>query len=62
MDLTDDITFSCPYCAQPNAVAADPSGGRLQVFTVDCEVCCRPIRITLRLDGDGEAVIDAEAE
>lgn len=60
--MNDEIVFYCPYCAQPNSLAVDPSGGRQQTFTTDCEVCCRPIRITLRLDGEGEPMIDAEAE
>ena len=54
--------YICPYCAQPNSLETDVSGGRQQVFVTDCEVCCRPIRITLVLDVNGEAVIDAEAE
>jgi hypothetical protein len=54
--------FACPTCMQMNLLPVDPSGGRRQVFTTDCEVCCRPIRITLFLDDDGTPVVDAEAE
>jgi len=58
----DDVDFSCPYCAQTNSLRVDPSGGEHQVFTIDCEVCCRPIRITVQLDDGGEPMIDASAE
>jgi hypothetical protein len=57
-----EVEFLCPYCAQPNLLSVDPTGGRHQVFTVDCEVCCRPIRIAVQLDADGEPVIDASSE
>lgn len=58
----DESEYWCPYCAQPNTLEIDPTGGRRQQFTTDCEVCCRPIRITLVLDADGSPMIDAEAE
>jgi transcription elongation factor Elf1 len=58
----NETEFTCPYCAQPNLLILDPSGGRNQTFTTDCEVCCRPIRITVTLDADGEQMIDADAE
>jgi len=54
--------FLCPYCAQPNLLTADPSDGKSQVFTIDCEVCCRPIRITVYIDDESEPVIQADAE
>lgn len=57
-----EVEFLCPYCAQPNLLVVDASGGRSQTFTVDCEVCCRPIRIAAQLDDEGEAMIDASAE
>lgn len=58
----NEIEFICPYCAQLNILSVDPSGGNHQVFTTDCEVCCRPIRITVQLDDNGVPMIDASAE
>lgn len=60
--MNPSIEFPCPTCGQMNLLPVDLSGGRRQVFTTDCEVCCRPIRITLFLDDDGTPVVDAEAE
>ena len=31
-----------------------------QTYVEDCEVCCNPIRITFRLDEDGNLKFDAE--
>ena len=57
-----EVEFPCPYCAQPNLLVTDPSGGEHQSFTIDCEICCRPIRITIADSGDAEPDVRAEAE
>jgi hypothetical protein len=31
-----------------------PSGRRQSQFTVDCEVCCRPMTVSVRVNDDGE--------
>jgi hypothetical protein len=33
---------SCPFCGEAEEVYVDPGGGRSQVYTEDCAVCCRP--------------------
>jgi hypothetical protein len=38
------------------------TGRRCQTFTEDCAVCCRPNLITLTLDDDGDAEIEATRE
>jgi hypothetical protein len=48
-------SVDCPYCGEPNEIEIDPSGGRRQAYEEDCQVCCRPWRVTVKLDGDGEA-------
>jgi len=48
-------SVDCPYCGEPNEIEIDPSGGRRQSYEEDCQVCCRPWRVTVKLDGDGEA-------
>jgi len=54
--------FPCPYCGEPNTVGLDPTGGRRQTFTVDCEVCCRPILVKLKLGSDGLEFFTADQE
>jgi hypothetical protein len=52
----------CPWCLAPITIVADPSAGE-QTYVEDCEVCCRPLSIRLRVDGDGEVLgVDAQRE
>lgn len=44
--------FHCPYCGEPVELALDGSAGA-QDYVEDCAVCCRPIRVVLQVDGDG---------
>jgi hypothetical protein len=41
--------FICPYCFQQISVLIDPSESE-QHYIEDCEVCCRPIEIRLKLE------------
>lgn len=44
-------TVFCPYCGQPNVIEVDPSGGDRQAYEEDCQVCCRPWKVKVRLEG-----------
>ena len=39
----------CPYCGEPNDIEIDPSGGRSQSYEEDCQVCCRPWQVKVRV-------------
>ena len=55
-----EATFVCVYCLQVNDVVVDASGGLKQEYVEDCEVCCRPNRLTIVIDEDmKEASIEA---
>lgn len=56
------IEFRCPYCWQANTVTVDAADSEDQSFTVDCEVCCRPVSLRVNLDGNGDPMVDATAE
>lgn len=43
----------CPYCGEPLELALDGSAGE-QSYIEDCQVCCRPISVSVALDEDGE--------
>jgi len=47
-----DIEVECPYCGEPLALWIDVTGGRVQTYIEDCAVCCQPIQIVARYDGD----------
>ena len=51
----------CPYCGELNELAVDPGGGSLQRYVEDCHVCCRPWRVTVAFDHDGQAAATLEA-
>lgn len=54
-------TLDCPYCGEPNDIAVDPSGGKRQTYEEDCQVCCRPWTVSVRLAG-GEASVRLAAQ
>jgi transcription elongation factor Elf1 len=43
--------FHCPYCGEEISMVLDFSVPR-QTYVEDCEVCCNPIEITYRVEGD----------
>jgi sarcosine oxidase delta subunit len=49
----------CPYCGEPNEIALDAGGGSHQDYVEDCQVCCRPWRVTVTFDAEGNAEIAA---
>jgi hypothetical protein len=55
-------TVDCPYCGEPGEVAVDPGGGAHQEYVEDCQVCCRPWRVTVAYRADGSADVWAHAD
>jgi cysteine-rich CPXCG protein len=52
--MQESENIQCPFCGQSFALVVDTTQARQQ-FTVDCEICCRPMEISLRCQG-GEVV------
>ena len=50
--MQDFIACHCPYCGEPIELLVDASQGA-QDYIEDCAVCCRPMRVALRVDADG---------
>jgi transcription elongation factor Elf1 len=46
-----ECEFNCPNCGAPISVLVDTSV-LPQVYVEDCEVCCRPIEISYRLEDE----------
>jgi len=57
--LESDSGYTCPYCGEINYVGVDPTAGTRQRFVEDCPVCCSPIVFSVRVDADGDAVIES---
>jgi hypothetical protein len=51
----------CPYCGQTSTLSIDTSV-RSQQFTTDCEVCCRPFRVSVECEAGEILSIDAQGE
>jgi hypothetical protein len=46
------VLVTCPYCGEPFETSADASAGMCS-YVEDCQVCCQPIEIELRVDDEG---------
>jgi hypothetical protein len=46
------MTIQCPYCGEPFETQIDASGGSTS-YIEDCQVCCRPIEVSLEVAPDG---------
>ena len=47
-----EMEIDCPYCGELVTLALDETGGRAQTYIEDCVVCCQPIEVTARYDGE----------
>lgn len=59
----DTHTVLCPYCGERLEIFVDRSVRR-QEYIEDCQVCCRPIVLTVALDDgeDGPPLVTARSE
>ena len=56
-DLDHSERVSCPHCGESCELPVDLVGGSSQEHVHDCEVCCRPWLVRVRLDGEGYASV-----
>lgn len=57
LDLVGGAWVACPYCGEDVEILVDPAGGTHQEYVEDCEVCCRPWRVDLRIGADGHPTV-----
>jgi hypothetical protein len=53
-----EYRFLCPHCGEEISMVLDLSV-RKQSYIEDCEVCCRPIRVTYVVEDGEVAEFDA---
>ena len=56
-----EVEVSCPYCGERVTIGVDPSGGAVQTYIEDCQVCCRPWQVHVSYDDHGAAHVWLEA-
>ena len=61
MAILEEYGGHCPYCGEPITLLVDLSAGA-QDYIEDCEVCCRPISVTVTPQADGSAAITLRDE
>lgn len=49
------VVIQCPYCGESFETSADTSEGMCS-YVEDCQVCCQPIEMELRVDDEGKFV------
>jgi len=62
MSLEQYEEFKCPHCGENNTLPLDITGGSQQEFVVDCEVCCAPIVIRIKMRAGEVSSIDISRE
>jgi hypothetical protein len=59
--MLEPVLIHCPYCGEAIEILVDGSAGSQNYFE-DCQVCCRPIDITVTLDEDDEPQVSVGTE
>lgn len=56
--MSDLVWVTCPWCFESVELVVEPD--LLGEMVIDCEVCCRPWRVTVARDrfGDPEVTVD----
>lgn len=52
----------CPCCGEHFEIPVDPGGAAVQRYVEDCQVCCRPLELTVRWSPTGQAAVTATPE
>jgi len=61
--MQNTAEYYCAYCGEPNLTFIDLSAGGQQSYIEDCQVCCNPNILYVRLNEDTlDIEIDTECE
>jgi hypothetical protein len=59
--MVESLHAACPYCGEPVELLVDASAGS-QRYVEDCQVCCRPMVVTVLVDAAGEVEVGLAGE
>jgi len=57
--MLEFVEITCPFCGESFETAVDTSAGSTH-YIEDCQVCCRPIEIEVRVSGDDAFTLDVK--
>lgn len=60
--MNEQIEFTCPYCGEMNYADVFIPEVKSQSFIQDCEVCCRPVEIIIKIGNEGNIFIDVKSD
>ena len=61
MSGTEPVELQCPYCGETIEIVVDCSV-ESQSYIEDCQVCCRPINLTVTVDEEGLPQVESRSE
>lgn len=53
--MPEFMPVACPYCGENVELVVDPSAGSAS-YVEDCPVCCRPMQVTIEVDGEAVSI------
>jgi hypothetical protein len=59
--MLNPCIIDCPYCGESIEILVDASIPSQQ-YIEDCQVCCRPITLSVEVDDEGESQVRASGE
>jgi hypothetical protein len=61
MELIQEANINCPYCGEVFSVLLDGSVEE-QRYIEDCQVCCCPVVMHVRISANGRCTVEARHE
>jgi hypothetical protein len=61
MDALAAVEIVCPYCGETLEIVVDCSIAD-QRYIEDCQVCCRPINLSVSVDDAGVPLVEVSTE
>jgi len=61
VNLQENVEIGCPYCGEQISLMIDCSAGSQETIE-DCQVCCRPIRLLVRIGAEGTPEVTSRTD
>jgi hypothetical protein len=55
-----EVSVQCPYCGEGLALWVDQTGGTSQKYVEDCQVCCQPMEVFVRVEDEEECSVSVQ--